>query len=184
MPNAESDHIRFRIPLETMSNAMTEIGSFPYAPGETKWDGRTLFIKGEKSKWVGVSRSAIQDCMLTIIRHRFINRHYLQPMKDFFPNMKLDSLDAGHWGEFDSMSNLLTHRLSALFSSSARWTVRLFLPCMSSSTHLIPTDQLNSRSLQKLSLAHNYDCGWSVCSIRMWNSLDIVVDPCPHTKDY
>ncbi|KAE9392569.1 alpha/beta-hydrolase [Gymnopus androsaceus JB14] len=73
----EHDYIRFRIPLETMSDAIQEIGSFPYAPGETRWDGRTLFVKGEKSK--------------------FINHHYIQTMKDFFPNMKLDTLDAGHW---------------------------------------------------------------------------------------
>ncbi|KAJ3794408.1 alpha/beta-hydrolase [Lentinula aff. detonsa] len=81
MPHSESNrenYIRFRVPLKYMEDAMPEIGSFPYVPNETKWDGRTLFIKGRRSK--------------------FINHHYHQTMEDFFPNMTIETLDAGHWG--------------------------------------------------------------------------------------
>lgn len=52
MPHSElnrGEYIRFRIPLRTMDDAIPELGSFPYAPGETEWEGRTLFIKGKKS---------------------------------------------------------------------------------------------------------------------------------------
>ncbi|GAW03461.1 alpha beta-hydrolase [Lentinula edodes] len=80
MPHSElnrGEYIRFRIPLRTMDDAIPELGSFPYAPGETEWEGRTLFIKGKKSA--------------------FINHHYHQTMEDFFPRMTMEMLDAGHW---------------------------------------------------------------------------------------
>ncbi|KAJ3862561.1 alpha/beta-hydrolase [Lentinula novae-zelandiae] len=80
MPHSElnrGEYIRFRIPLRTMDDAIPELGSFPYAPGETEWEGRTLFIKGKKSA--------------------FINHHYHQTMEDFFPRMTMETLDAGHW---------------------------------------------------------------------------------------
>ncbi|KAJ3726595.1 alpha/beta-hydrolase [Lentinula raphanica] len=80
MPHSElnrEDYIRFRVPLKYMEEAIPEIGSFPYVPSETSWDGRTLFIKGQRSK--------------------FINHHYHQIMEDFFPSMTIETLDAGHW---------------------------------------------------------------------------------------
>ncbi|KAF5348438.1 hypothetical protein D9757_012782 [Collybiopsis confluens] len=72
-----SDHIRFRIPLGTLSDAIPNLGSFPFRPGETKWGGKTLFIKGTKSN--------------------FIKDSDYPTMKEFFPSMKLETLDAGHW---------------------------------------------------------------------------------------
>ncbi|KAJ4489882.1 alpha/beta-hydrolase [Lentinula aciculospora] len=80
MPHSELNreaYIRFRFPLKVMEDAITEIGSFPYAPNETTWEGRTLFIKGKRSK--------------------FINHNYHQTMEDFFPRMTMETLDAGHW---------------------------------------------------------------------------------------
>ncbi|KAG5638545.1 hypothetical protein H0H81_012046 [Sphagnurus paluster] len=74
---ADEPHAKFRVPLDTLENAIPEIGSFPYAPGERSWDGPTMFIKGSKSA--------------------YINRHSLAPMEAFFPNLKLETLDAGHW---------------------------------------------------------------------------------------
>ncbi|KIK68704.1 hypothetical protein GYMLUDRAFT_237715 [Collybiopsis luxurians FD-317 M1] len=71
------DHIRFRIPLETLSDAIPELGWFPYLPGETKWDGMTLFVKGANSD--------------------FINHRDYPIMKDFFPKMRMETLEAGHW---------------------------------------------------------------------------------------
>ncbi|KAF9077081.1 alpha/beta-hydrolase [Rhodocollybia butyracea] len=90
MPNETGeDYIRFRIPLGTLSDALSELGSFPYLPGERKWEGKTLFVKGEKSK--------------------FINHHYHSAMNDFFPNMNMEPIDTGHWvhaerpGEFKTL---------------------------------------------------------------------------------
>ncbi|KAG6909299.1 hypothetical protein DXG01_001243 [Tephrocybe rancida] len=71
---------KFRVPLDTLVDAMPEIGSFPYAPGEREWHGPTLFIKGSQSA--------------------YINKHSLAPMESFFPNLELETLDAGHWGVY------------------------------------------------------------------------------------
>lgn len=42
-------YAHFRVPLDTLDEAIPEIGWFPYAPGERNWAGKTLFIKGTKS---------------------------------------------------------------------------------------------------------------------------------------
>ncbi|KAK7462741.1 hypothetical protein VKT23_007327 [Stygiomarasmius scandens] len=77
IPSGPTEYVHFRIPLDILGDAIPEIGSFPYAPGETKFEGNTLFIKGEKSN--------------------FINRHNIPAVEAFFPNMKMQTLDAGHW---------------------------------------------------------------------------------------
>ncbi|CAE6473914.1 unnamed protein product [Rhizoctonia solani] len=74
---AKGEPLRFRIPLSAIADAMDGIGEFPYAPGEQTWNGATLFVKGAKSK--------------------YINRRNMGVMEQFFPNMKLESLDTGHW---------------------------------------------------------------------------------------
>jgi len=43
---------KFRVPLDVIGNSISEMGSFPYEPGERTWDGKTLFIKGTKSRFV------------------------------------------------------------------------------------------------------------------------------------
>ena len=50
----------FRVPLENIKRNISQIGDFPYDPPnfqgsdgsgvERKWDGKTIFVKGEKSK--------------------------------------------------------------------------------------------------------------------------------------
>ncbi|KAK4706015.1 hypothetical protein P7C70_g188, partial [Phenoliferia sp. Uapishka_3] len=68
----------FRLPLSYLQDALGEIGEFPYEVGAgTKWEGPALFIKGAKSK--------------------YINRKNIPLIKEFFPNMKLSTLEAGHW---------------------------------------------------------------------------------------
>lgn len=55
LPQAHDHHhhpLRFKIPIDLIGNAIPNIGSFPYEPGERTWDGPTLFIKGDKSKYV------------------------------------------------------------------------------------------------------------------------------------
>ena len=76
-------HLTFRIPLPLLAASIPSIGDFPYAPpppGTTstvKWDGPTLFLKGKHSK--------------------YINRHNIPVAQAFFPNMRLEVLDTGHW---------------------------------------------------------------------------------------
>ncbi|TFK33462.1 alpha/beta-hydrolase [Crucibulum laeve] len=70
-------YARFRVPLDILDDAIPEIGSFPYLPGEREFKGRTLFIKGTQSA--------------------YINRHSMSAIHSFFPNMKMAELDAGHW---------------------------------------------------------------------------------------
>ncbi|KAK7062279.1 Alpha/Beta hydrolase protein [Favolaschia claudopus] len=72
-PNAS----HFRIPVQLLGDSIQELGSFPYTPEETQWQGKTLFIKGEHSK--------------------FINRHNRPLAEKFFPHMEFESLPTSHW---------------------------------------------------------------------------------------
>ncbi|KZO96667.1 alpha/beta-hydrolase [Calocera viscosa TUFC12733] len=69
----------FRIPLSILrAAAVHDIGDFPYAPdGTHTWGGRTLFVKGDRSK--------------------YINRHNIPLITTYFPRAVLESLDTGHW---------------------------------------------------------------------------------------
>ena len=76
--------MQFRIPVEKIMHALQEIGEFPYAPPvddhsapERLWNGPTLFVKGERSK--------------------YINRHNIPLCKAYFPSMQLKVLPTGHW---------------------------------------------------------------------------------------
>ena len=66
--------MQFRIPVEKIMHALQEIGEFPYAPPvdehsapERLWNGPTLFVKGERSK--------------------YINRHNIPLCKAYFPQV-------------------------------------------------------------------------------------------------
>ncbi|GAA5999317.1 uncharacterized protein JCM10292_001198 [Rhodotorula paludigena] len=72
-----SDPYQFRLPLHFLSNAIDEIGHFPYAPGEKVFEKPSLFLKGSKSK--------------------YINSRNIPIIKQFFPDSQLETLDAGHW---------------------------------------------------------------------------------------
>ncbi|ESK89362.1 mitochondrial protein [Moniliophthora roreri MCA 2997] len=76
-PKAEEEYARFRIPLDIIADHMDDLGSFPYVPGEAKWEGETLFIKGKNSS--------------------YINKRNLPLAEEFFPNSKLSVINAGHW---------------------------------------------------------------------------------------
>jgi pimeloyl-ACP methyl ester carboxylesterase len=71
--------LHWRISLEHLEQGLSEIGGFPYEPGQRRSDGPTLFIKGEKSK--------------------YINRKSAAVCQEYFPNMKLEEVaGVGHWG--------------------------------------------------------------------------------------
>lgn len=63
--------------MDIIHDAIPAIGAFPYAPGEASWPGPTLFVKGDRSN--------------------YINRRNIPVCREFFPNMVLETLDAGHW---------------------------------------------------------------------------------------
>lgn len=81
--------LRFRIPIDLLSNAIQHIGDFPHplpsaspsaSPSEEggpAWAGPTLFLKGEHSK--------------------YLNKYNIPTAKEYFPEMRLEVLDAGHW---------------------------------------------------------------------------------------
>ncbi|POY74906.1 hypothetical protein BMF94_1882 [Rhodotorula taiwanensis] len=72
-----ADPYHFRIPIDFLQNAIGEIGAFPYTPGERVYDKPSLFLKGSKSK--------------------YINSRNIPVINQFFPNSRLETLDAGHW---------------------------------------------------------------------------------------
>ncbi|ORY73634.1 Alpha/Beta hydrolase protein [Leucosporidium creatinivorum] len=73
-----SSYYKFRLPLHYFSDAIEEIGGFPYQLGETKFEGPTLVFKGES-------------------RSKYINRRNIPSLEGFFPNMQLKTLETGHW---------------------------------------------------------------------------------------
>lgn len=79
----DGGHLVFRLPLTLLSEEIPSIGTFPYTPpppvSETSpiWDGPVMFLKGGQSK--------------------YINRRNIPVCEAFFPNMRLETLDAGHW---------------------------------------------------------------------------------------
>jgi len=76
---------KFIVPLSILSGAIGDLGSFPYQYNATEdavpvtWDGPTLALKGTKSS--------------------YINRKNTPALKAFFPDVRLEELDTGHWGE-------------------------------------------------------------------------------------
>jgi len=91
---SSSPHAKFRVPLDVIEDALEDLGDFPFEPpsGEEggspalkgddmgsvrRWDGPVLMVKGTKSK--------------------YINSHNLPLARRFFPNMRLEELDTGHW---------------------------------------------------------------------------------------
>ncbi|KAF8628149.1 hypothetical protein AX15_004067 [Amanita polypyramis BW_CC] len=76
-PKSSPDKIKFQVPLSILKESIEGLGLFPYSVGERSWPGRTLVIKGSKSK--------------------YINKHNIPVFQTFFPNARLETLEAGHW---------------------------------------------------------------------------------------
>jgi hypothetical protein len=51
-PASSPDKVKFQVPLSILKDSIPALGSFPYEPGERSWSGRTLVIRGSKSKQV------------------------------------------------------------------------------------------------------------------------------------
>ncbi len=69
---------KFKVPLRVLASTLDNLGDFPYKnPGERRFVGRALFVRGTQSKYV-------PDEALPIIGQ-------------FFPKFELADIDAGHW---------------------------------------------------------------------------------------
>ncbi|KAF9460327.1 alpha/beta-hydrolase [Collybia nuda] len=68
--------VKFQIPIPILANAIPDLGSFPYGQGPS-WNGKTLVVKG--------------------LRSNYINEENIPILKAFFPNMKLKTMNTGHW---------------------------------------------------------------------------------------
>jgi pimeloyl-ACP methyl ester carboxylesterase len=75
--------LRFRLPLELLSEEVPLIGDFPFNPpppvaaDSPQWTGPTVFLKGSRSK--------------------YINKRNVPVIEAFFPNADIVTLEAGHW---------------------------------------------------------------------------------------
>ncbi|KAF9924633.1 hypothetical protein FBU30_005429 [Linnemannia zychae] len=71
------DGYSFRIPFETLGNSLEKLGQFDFVPGVDKYDGKVLFIRGIKSK--------------------YIEEKEMDAIRSYFPQARIESLDTGHW---------------------------------------------------------------------------------------
>ncbi|KAF9987691.1 hypothetical protein BGZ65_002321 [Modicella reniformis] len=67
----------FRVPLDTLGDSLETLGRFDFVPGKDRYDGKTLFIKGNKSNYVQGKEEEL--------------------IKEFFPQARIKGLEAGHW---------------------------------------------------------------------------------------
>lgn len=91
----------FRLPLQYLQDALGEIGEFPYKSGSgVHWDGKALFIKGAFPFLRRSETRVLTGLVLKGARSKYINHKNIPLIKEFFPNYKLVTLDAGHWGAY------------------------------------------------------------------------------------
>ncbi|KAF9169344.1 hypothetical protein BGX21_010146 [Mortierella sp. AD011] len=67
----------FRIPIDILGGKLENLGQFDFAAGEDKYEGKILIIKGNKSGYVRDKDTEL--------------------IKTFFPQVRIEGLDAGHW---------------------------------------------------------------------------------------
>jgi hypothetical protein len=111
---SDNQHAKFRVPLNILEDAIPELGAFPYERGDRTWDGKTLLIKGSKSKYA-VIISSDHFCHINAEHsfRRYVNHQNIPLTAKFFPKMRLETIEAGHWGllftEF-SLLQIVDHR--------------------------------------------------------------------------
>lgn len=100
-PPRDPQTYRIRLPLDVLSKQLSsgDIGNFPFEAGEKEWDGKTLFIKGAQVRHAHQACSVPPtDGVRGRVQSKYINRKSLEPARALFPNNRLETLDAGHWG--------------------------------------------------------------------------------------
>jgi len=78
------DEYHFRVPIATLGDSLEKLGQFDFIPGVHNFEGKTLFIRGVKSK--------------------YIQEREIELIHSFFPNARIEDMDTGHWGR---LSNVL-----------------------------------------------------------------------------
>ncbi|KAF9448563.1 mitochondrial protein [Macrolepiota fuliginosa MF-IS2] len=99
-PSQSQSKPHFNLPLDVLGDAIPELGSFPYDladPGRPQWKGKTLVFRG--------------------LRSSYITDDNEQAFGRFFPCLKVEKMDTGHWvhaekpNEFkDHVINFITQR--------------------------------------------------------------------------
>ncbi|KAG0200673.1 hypothetical protein BGX28_006330 [Mortierella sp. GBA30] len=74
-PQGES--YKFRVPIETLGSSLEKLGQFDFMAGQDMFEGKTLFIKGNRSG--------------------YIREKELDAIRTFFPQARVEGLDTGHW---------------------------------------------------------------------------------------
>lgn len=77
--NASGDGYSFRVPIETLGDSLEKLGQFDFVPGQDRYDGKALFIRGGRSG--------------------YIKEREMGLIKDFFPHSRVETLNTGHWGK-------------------------------------------------------------------------------------
>ncbi|KAF9437911.1 hypothetical protein BGZ76_010541, partial [Entomortierella beljakovae] len=75
--DASKDEYNFRVPIDILGDSLKNLGKFDFVPGKDRYDGKILFIKGNKSG--------------------YIRDEHTELIKTFFPHARIEGLDAGHW---------------------------------------------------------------------------------------
>ncbi|KAL4929249.1 putative alpha/beta hydrolase [Aspergillus undulatus] len=76
--STEDGTMKFRVPLGTLKRALKGMGEFPFAtPGEVKFEGPTLVVRGTKSRYVG--------------------EETFGAITGFFPDSRVVDVEGGHW---------------------------------------------------------------------------------------
>ncbi|KAI1314829.1 hypothetical protein EDD11_001654 [Mortierella claussenii] len=75
--DATGDGYSFRVPIETLGNSLEKLGRFDFIPGQDKYEGKVLFIKGNKSD--------------------YIREKEVELIHSFFPKARIEGLETGHW---------------------------------------------------------------------------------------
>lgn len=77
--NASGDGYSFRVPIETLGVSLEKLGQFDFVPGQDRYDGKALFIRGGRSG--------------------YIKEREMGLINEFFPHARVETLDTGHWGK-------------------------------------------------------------------------------------
>ncbi|KAF9113879.1 hypothetical protein BGX27_000635 [Mortierella sp. AM989] len=75
--DSAKDEYNFRIPIDVLGGKLENLGQFDFVPGQDKYEGKILIIKGDKSGYVRDKDTEL--------------------IKTFFPQVRIEGLDAGHW---------------------------------------------------------------------------------------
>lgn len=66
-----------RVPLATLARHLDNVATWPYAAGQVRWTGDSLFLRGTQSPYVA--------------------DEYIPTIGLFFPRFRMEDVDCGHW---------------------------------------------------------------------------------------